>query len=50
VGSLLIGVEPFDTVTFAVTAVVLVGTLAVAAWRPARRAAASDPALALRVE
>ena len=32
VGSLLIGVEPFDTVTFAVTAVVLVGTLAVAAW------------------
>ena len=48
--NLLIGVTSFDVMTFAATAVVLAGTLAAAAWGPARRAASVDPATTLRSE
>ena len=41
---------PLDPVSLAVTALVLVGTAALACWLPARRAAGVDPARALRGE
>jgi putative ABC transport system permease protein len=47
---LLVGVAPVDPATLALAAVALVGAAAVAAWRPARRAAAIDPAAVLRQE
>jgi len=48
--SLLVGVPPIDPVSFGTTAIVLLLVLAVAAWTPAARAAATDPAKALRAE
>lgn len=48
--SILIGVPPIDTVAFGATALFFAIILAVAAWTPARRAAATDPATALRSE
>jgi hypothetical protein len=47
---LLVGVAPLDPVTLALAATALVGVAGVAAWRPARRAAAIDPAVVLRQE
>ncbi|HEX8944048.1 MAG TPA: ABC transporter permease [Gemmatimonadaceae bacterium] len=48
--SLLFGVTPTDIPTLLGSAVVLVVVAAAASWVPARRAAAVDPALALRSE
>jgi predicted permease len=49
-GSLLFGVSPTDAVTLGGSAIVLLAVAAVASWLPARRAAAVDPAMALRTE
>jgi ABC-type antimicrobial peptide transport system permease subunit len=49
-GSLLFGVSPTDAVTLGGSAAVLLAVAAVASWLPARRAAAVDPAMALRTE
>jgi predicted permease len=46
----LVGVRPFDAVAFGAALAVLATVLAAASWLPARRAAASDPASALRAE
>ena len=46
--ALVFGVTPTDPTTFAVVSVLLLGVTVVSAWRPARRAAASDPMLVLR--
>lgn len=48
--SLLVGVAPIDPVAFGGTAALFAVVLAVAAWSPARRAAGTDPATALRSE
>jgi putative ABC transport system permease protein len=48
--SLLVGVAPVDPVSFGTTALFFVIVLAMAAWTPANRAAATDPATALRSE
>jgi putative ABC transport system permease protein len=48
--NLLVGVPAVDPVTFGGTAVLFAIVLALAAWTPARRAAATDPATALRAE
>ncbi|MGE0866457.1 MAG: FtsX-like permease family protein, partial [Vicinamibacterales bacterium] len=48
--SLLVGVEAFDPVAFGGTALLFAIVLAAATWAPARRAAATDPAVALRTE
>ena len=48
--SLLVGVPPIDPVAFGGTALLFAAVLAVAAWAPARRAATTDPATALRAE
>ncbi|MCM2255664.1 MAG: ABC transporter permease [Vicinamibacteria bacterium] len=47
---LLFGVAPAEPLTLAAVAVLLVAVSAFAAWLPARRAAALDPAAALRAE
>jgi predicted permease len=47
---MLVGVPPIDPVSFGGTAVLFVIVLAIAAWTPANRAAATDPATALRAE
>ena len=47
---LLVDVPPIDPVSFGGTALLFLGVLAVAAWTPASRAAATDPAMALRAE
>ncbi|HKV50096.1 MAG TPA: ABC transporter permease, partial [Gemmatimonadaceae bacterium] len=49
-GSLLFGVSPTDPLTLGGAAVVLIATAAAASWVPARRAAALEPSIALRVE
>ncbi len=46
----LFQVSPFDPLSLAVAAAVLAMAAAVAAWRPARRAAQVDPAVSLREE
>lgn len=48
--SLLVGVPPIDPVAFGGTAALFALVLGFAAWTPARRAAATDPAVALRAE
>ena len=44
------GVQAHDSLTFAIVIFVLAASAFVAAWLPARRAAAVDPILALRSE
>ncbi len=46
----LVGVPPIDPISFGGTALLFVIVLAIAAWTPATRAAATDPATALRAE
>jgi predicted permease len=48
--SYVFGVKPHDGVTFATVSLVLAAASLIAAWLPARRAAAVDPILALRSE
>jgi len=48
--SMLVGVEPVDPISFGATALLFVIVVAIAAWTPATRAAATDPATALRAE
>jgi len=48
--SYVFGVKPHDAATFAVVSLVLAAASLVAAWLPARRAAAVDPMTALRSE
>jgi ABC-type lipoprotein release transport system permease subunit len=45
-----VGVAPIDPISFAGTALLFLIVLASAAWMPATRAAATDPATALRAE
>jgi putative ABC transport system permease protein len=45
---MLYGVEPFDALTFAQIALLMLSIAVVAAWLPGRRAAAADPAAVLR--
>jgi ABC-type antimicrobial peptide transport system permease subunit len=49
-GSYIYGVQAHDVFTFSVVAFVLAAASLLAAWLPARRAAAVDPILALRAE
>ena len=48
--SLLVGVGAIDPISFGATALLFAIVLAIAAWAPARRAATTDPATALRAE
>ena len=48
--SLLVGVPAVDPISFGGTALLFAVVLACAAWAPARRAAMTDPATALRAE
>ena len=48
--ALLYGLSPLDPVSFAAAALTLAGAAMLASYLPARRAAATDPARALRVE
>jgi predicted permease len=48
--SLLVGVSAVDPISFSATALMFAVVLAIAAWGPARRAATTDPATALRAE
>jgi putative ABC transport system permease protein len=48
--ALLVGIEPIDTVSFIAAPVALVVVALIACAVPARRAAATDPAIALRCE
>lgn len=50
ISSIVWGVQPFDPVVLAVTALALLAAAAVASWLPARRAAKVDPMLTLRQE
>jgi len=47
-GALLYDVRPSDPITYAATALLLLGTALLAAWLPARRGARVDPTEALR--
>ncbi|HEY6344638.1 MAG TPA: FtsX-like permease family protein [Bryobacteraceae bacterium] len=49
-GSLLFGVKPTDPVTLGLVTILFLAVIATASWAPARRAAALDPAVALREE
>ena len=48
--ALLFGVQPTDTFTFGVVAVILLGIASLASYLPARRAARVDPVIAMRAE
>jgi putative ABC transport system permease protein len=48
--AMLVGVQPTDPATFGVVAILFLFVAAMASWLPARRAAALDPARALREE
>jgi predicted permease len=48
--ALLFGVAPWDPLTFAAVALLLLSVTLAAAWRPARHAARTDPMAALRSE
>ncbi len=48
--SLLFGVRPFDLVTYTAVGALLLLMAAIACWAPARRAAKTDPVIALRLE
>lgn len=47
---LLVSVPPIDPISFGSTALLFLVVLSIAAWTPASRAAATDPASALRAE
>ncbi len=48
--SLLVGITPLDPVTTATTTLLIISVLGIACWIPARRAARTNPATALRAE
>ena len=48
--ALLFGVQPFDALTYASVAMVLLATALAACYLPGRRAMRIDPTLALRIE
>jgi ABC-type antimicrobial peptide transport system permease subunit len=50
VRGLLFAITPSDPMAFATTAAVLLATATLSSWLPARRAARTDPARALRSE
>jgi ABC-type antimicrobial peptide transport system permease subunit len=50
ISSLLYGISPFDTATFASVSLVLAVVAFLASYIPARRAASIDPMVALRYE
>jgi ABC-type antimicrobial peptide transport system permease subunit len=50
VRSMLFGITPSDTVSFAAALALMAVVTAIAAWVPARRAARVDPMVALRYE
>jgi ABC-type antimicrobial peptide transport system permease subunit len=48
--ALLFGIKPFDTITYAAVAALLLVTALFACYLPGRRAMRIDPAVALRTE
>ena len=50
VSTLLFGIKPFDTLTYAAVVLLLMTTAAVACFLPCRQAMHTDPAIALRIE
>lgn len=50
IASLLYGIAPFDTATFACVSLLLAAVALLASYIPARRAAGVDPMVALRYE